>query len=68
VRPLSKRTSHAPDEEPANGDEDQNVPAGVEGKAVASIGGFVRESSTMVCSSFTVGRRQPVPPRFRPAQ
>jgi hypothetical protein len=28
------------DEEPANGDEDQNQAAGVEGKAVESIDGF----------------------------
>jgi hypothetical protein len=41
------------DGEPANGDEDQNQLAGVEGKAVVSIDGFVCESSTMVCSSFT---------------
>jgi hypothetical protein len=66
VRPWKKLTNHAPDGEPATGDEDQNQAAGVEGKAVVSIDGVVCESSTMVCSSLHVGRRQPVPPRLAP--
>ena len=40
VLPWKKKTYHASDEEPANGDEDQKALPGVEGKNVESIDGF----------------------------
>jgi hypothetical protein len=51
-------TYHAPDEEPANGDEDQNQFAGVEGKYVLFMLGLDCPRSTMDTSSMTDGRRQ----------
>jgi hypothetical protein len=69
VLPSMKQTYHALDDMlPDSSDDDQKQPWGVEGKAVGSIDGSFLDSSTMVCNSFTVGRRQPVPARLRPEQ
>jgi hypothetical protein len=65
-----KLTRHASDDEPADGDEDQNTAAGVEGKYVLFIiGPLVTPRSTRDTSSMRDGRRQSLwPARFSVGQ
>ncbi len=63
VQPSKKSTTHRFIRSAITGEDVQKNSLSVHGNAVGSIAGSIRVSSTMVCSSFMLGTRQPVPGR-----